>query len=164
MVNNKFYPILSLLSLCSFTGCQSQLTVNETAKIQARVIPAVISSDEKVFIESTRVAPNDITKRIYDSAVEKALYLQLSEQQVGNNYQIEQDAHINQINSLCIMGKFLLNPTYEKPSKTYMQAENYQNLFIWLKIKQPKWESLLKQTKIKFNNPCLDLDNVNRRG
>ena len=159
VINIKSFILLSCFFITSCT-CNSKFKSNiEGAKIQTRVIPAVINSDEKVFIEALKVEPNPITKRIYDGAVYKGLYLQLAEHEVGNNYELEQDAHVNEINSLCIMGKFLLSPQYEKADKPYMQEKNYQDFFKWLRVKQPKWEKELANTHVQFNNSCLNIKN-----
>ncbi|MFH4134941.1 hypothetical protein WAI79_21260, partial [Acinetobacter baumannii] len=56
--------------------------------------------------------------------------------------------------TLCLMSKFVNNPTYIKAVKHSIEQE--PDLNKWLKEQQPKWqEALKKEDKEIFDHPCL---------
>ncbi|MDQ9000956.1 hypothetical protein ABTC40_17870, partial [Acinetobacter baumannii] len=85
------------------------------------------------------------------------LYLQrlyATKPQASANFKLEKTIEPIKLNTLCLMSKFVNNPTYIKAVKHSIEQE--PDLNKWLKEKQPKWQEALKrEDKEIFDHPCL---------
>lgn len=148
--------ILFICFLLTISGCSNKITPKEELVLQVPLPPIMIGFDSVVYAKALQQQPSDLTNSVYDSSISKAMFFKKILNDSGKNDEFEKDIEITQINSLCIMGKFLLSDKYKKAVN--LKGEVYTEFYDWLSKKQRKWESLLSHQDIRiFDVPCTTL-------
>lgn len=143
-----------MLSFLFIIGCKSKLSPTEQIKLQTPLIPVMIDLESSIYAEALVQKPSILTKKIYDASISKGMLLQRMLSEAKDNDEFENTLEAREINSLCLMGKFLLSQEHKNSMK--MSGEAYDSFFIWLNEKQTKWQNLLGKENPKiFNTPCL---------
>ncbi|QBQ16505.1 hypothetical protein [Acinetobacter haemolyticus] len=137
----KKFILIGLLPFL-ISGCNAKPTPQQELTIQAKFLPTIVGIDAGVYALASQQKPTPLTIQLFDSALFKAGLLMKYENEVGNNFSIEDGTSIVKINSLCLMGKFLKSPDYQDTVK--MDKKYHADLYRWLDTKQKKWETLLK--------------------
>lgn len=148
----------NIIILCSLllSGCNPKISPKDQIELQIPLIPIIIGYDSMVYAKALQQQPSDLTKIIYDVSISKAMLLKKLLSDSGKNDTFENDIEITQINSLCIMGKFILSEKYRKSA--HLQGEVYQEFYEWLSAKQQKWEKLIiKEDPRIFDISCQNL-------
>ncbi|WEI19681.1 hypothetical protein PY247_07450 [Acinetobacter proteolyticus] len=154
MLAAKKIILICLLLLSS--GCSNKTPPKEQLALQIPLPPILIGFDSVVYAKALQQQPSDLTKSIYDSSISKAMFFKRLLNDSGENDDFEKDIEITQINSLCVMGKFLLSDKYKDALN--LKGDVYTEFYGWLSKKQQKWESLLsRQDKRIFDVPCSTL-------
>ena len=145
--------IVFICFLLFFSGCSNKTTPEEQLKIQTPLIPIMIGLDSAVYADALKQEPTNLSFKIYDSSVSKAMFLKKVLQDTNNNDKFENDVGVMEINSLCLMGKLLLSEKYKTTAN--LQGEVYKEFYEWLSKKQQKWEKIvLNEDPRVFDIPC----------
>ncbi|MFI8012093.1 hypothetical protein ACIF8R_18260 [Acinetobacter sp. ABJ_C4_1] len=149
----KKYLLICLLPIFT-TACSAKPTPQEELDIQATFLPTVFNLDAGTYALAQKEAPTALTKQLYDDALFKLGLLKRYDDQASENFKLEKTVEPIKLNTLCLMIKFVNNPTYIKAVKHSIEQE--PDLNKWLKEKQPEWqEALKKEDKEIFDHACL---------
>ncbi|MCH7314811.1 hypothetical protein [Acinetobacter sp. ANC 3882] len=149
----KKFILIGLLPFL-ISGCNAKTTPQQELSIQAKFLPTIVGIDAGVYAIALQQKPTPLTIQLFDSALLKAGLLMKYENEVGNNFSIEDGTNIVKINSLCLMGKFLNSPDYQ--STVNIDKKYHADLYRWLDMKQKKWENLLKNEGVgAFDYSCI---------
>ncbi|WP_119685062.1 hypothetical protein [Acinetobacter pittii] len=149
----KKYLLICLLPIFT-TACNAKPTPQEELDIQATFLPTVFNLDAGTYALAPKQAPTALTNQLYEDALFKLGLLKRYDDQASSNFKLEKTVEPIPLNTLCLMGKFVTNPTYVKAVKHSIEQE--PNLNKWLKEKQPKWQEILKKENNEvFDYPCL---------
>lgn len=150
--------IIFICFLLIFTGCSNKISPKEVIGLQVPLAPIMIGYDSVVYAKVLKQQPSDLTDSIYASSISKAMFFKRVLFDSGKNDQFENDIGVTQINSLCVMGKFILSDKYK--NKANLQGEVYKEFYEWLSKKQVKWQELLvNENPMIFDTPCLSIKN-----
>lgn len=142
----------SFLVLLFMTGCSSTPTTDtnlEAFKNANRGAIGIIQSDYKVYKLATQSELTPITEQLLYSTIEKVSVIKGYEKNIGENYSVDADLSISQINQICWMGNFL------QEYKQYIPANiDKSDTYLWLDSKQLKWKE--KLNKIYGNEKIQD--------
>lgn len=145
--------IVFICFLLIFTGCSSKISPKEEIGLQIPLAPIMIGYDSVVYAKALKQEPSDLTNSIYDSSISKAMFFKRALFDSGKDNQFENDIGVTQINSLCVMGKFILSDKYKNAAN--LQGEVYKEFYEWLSKKQQKWEKIvLNEDPRVFDLPC----------
>lgn len=145
--------IIFICFLLIFTGCRSNISPKEEIGLQIPLAPIMIGYDSVVYAKALKQEPSDLTNSIYDSSISKAMFFKRVLFDSGKDNQFENDIGVTQINSLCVMGKFILSDKYKNEAN--LQGEVYNEFYDWLGNKQKKWEKIvLNEDPRVFDLPC----------
>ena len=140
------------------TGCNSKSSVTEQLKLQSQLIPTMIDIEHPIYVEAIKQNPSELTRKIYDTSISKGMFLQRMLKDGKNNDQFESELSVREINSLCLMSKFLLSEKYKNAAN--LEGEAYKDFYEWLSKKQIKWEELVsKESPNIFDVHCMMLKN-----
>lgn len=146
--------IIVLTTIMFSTGCNSSPTPQQELNIQASFLPKMLQIDGNTFALANQTSPNDLTMEIFESTLLKATMLKKYEKEAKNNFSLEKDRNPVELNSMCLMTKFLMNKSYIKKAK--LNAEFYEDVYGWINKKNELWENLLKDTNTgTFEYPCV---------
>ena len=149
----KKYILICLLPIFT-TVCSAKPTPQEELDIQAIFLPIVFNLDAATYALAPKEAPTALTKQLYDDALFKLGLLKRYDDQVSAEFKLEKTIKPVALNTLCLMGKFVTNPSYVKAVKHSIEQE--PDLNKWLKEQQRKWqEALKKENKEIFDHSCL---------
>lgn len=149
----KKYLLICLLPIFT-TACSAKPSPQEELDLQARFLPTVYNIDTGTYALVSKEAPTALTKQMYEDALFKLGLLKRYDDQASAEFKLEKSVRPVDLNTLCLMGKFVTNPTYVKAVKHSIEQE--PDLNNWLKEKQPKWQEILKkENKEIFDHPCL---------
>ncbi|EPT8465333.1 hypothetical protein ACVS4H_000028 [Acinetobacter baumannii] len=149
----KKYLLICLLPIFT-TACNAKPTPQEELDIQATFLPTVFNLDAGTYALAPKQAPTTLTNQLYEDALFKLGLLKRYDDQASAESKLENSVRPVALNTLCLMGKFVTNPTYVKAVKHSIEQE--PNLNKWLKEKQPKWQEILKKENNEvFDYPCL---------
>lgn len=91
---------------------------------------------------------------MYEDALFKLGLLKRYDEQASVNFKLEKNVEPIKLNTLCLMSKFVNNPTYVKAVRHSIEQE--PDLNKWLKEQQPKWQEVLKKENNEiFDQSCL---------
>ncbi|AJB48196.1 TPA: hypothetical protein ACHKB2_002549 [Acinetobacter baumannii] len=148
----KKYLLTCLLPIFA-TACSAKPTPQEELDIQATFLPTVFNLDASTYALAPKEAPTALTKQLYDDALFKLGLLKRYDDQASVNFKLEKTVESIKLNTLCLMSKFVNNPTYIKAVKHSIEQE--PDLNKWLKENQPKWQKALsKENPAIFDYPC----------
>ncbi|HFX6175627.1 TPA: hypothetical protein ACNIH0_003798 [Acinetobacter baumannii] len=149
----KKFLLICLLPIFP-TTCSAKPSPQEELDLQARFLPTVYNIDAGTYALVSKEAPTALTKQLYDDALFKLGLLKRYDDQASAETKLEKSVRPVALNTLCLMSKFVNNPTYIKAVKHSIEQE--PDLNKWLKEQQPKWqEALKKEGKEIFDHPCL---------
>lgn len=152
------FTMKKLLLVCLLpiftTACNAKPSPQEELDLQARFLPTVYNIDAGTYALVSKEAPTALTKQMYEDALFKLGLLKRYDDQASADFKLEKSVRPVDLNTLCLMSKFVTNPTYVKAVKHSIEQE--PDLNNWLKEKQPKWqEALKKENKEIFDQSCL---------
>ncbi|HCW6208730.1 TPA: hypothetical protein OXS60_003325, partial [Acinetobacter baumannii] len=148
----KKYLLICLLPIF-ITACSAKPSPQEELDLQARFLPTVYNIDAGTYAFVSKEAPTPLTKQMYEDALFKLGLLKRYDDQASANFKLEKTIEPIKLNTLCLMSKFVNNPTYIKAVKHSIEQE--PDLNKWLKEKQPKWQKALsKEDPAIFDYPC----------
>lgn len=155
MLKNSSLLIFTILTTSLFsTGCNSSPSLQQEVDIQANFLPALIRMDGNTFALATQSSPTELTMELFESTLLKASMLRKYEIEAKNNFSLEKDRNPVELNSMCLMTKFLLNKSYIE--KANLNAEFYEDIYGWINTKNKLWSNLLKDTNAgTFEYPCI---------
>ncbi|WP_087088580.1 hypothetical protein [Acinetobacter pittii] len=149
----KKYLLICFLPILT-TACIAKPTIQEELDIQATFLPAVFNLDAGTYALAPKEVPTALTKQLYDDALFKLGLLKRYDDQASAEFKLEKSVRPVALNTLCLMSKFVNNPTYVKAVKHSIEQE--PDLNKWLKEKQLKWQDTLKKdNKEIFDQSCL---------
>ncbi|NUG24552.1 hypothetical protein [Acinetobacter lactucae] len=149
----KKYILICLLPIFT-TACSAKPNPQEELDLQARFLPTVYNIDAGTYALVSKEAPTALTKQMYEDAIFKLGLLKRYDDQASANFKLEKTVEPIELNTLCLIGKFVTNPTYIKSVKR--NIEQIPDLNKWLKEQQPKWQKALKkENKEIFDQSCL---------
>ncbi len=149
----KKFLLLCFLPIFT-TACTAKPSPQEELDLQARFLPTAYNIDAGTYALVSKEAPTALTKQMYEDAIFKLGLLKRYDDQASANFKLEKTVEPIPLNTLCLMGKFVTNPTYIKSVKR--NIEQIPDLNNWLKEQQPKWqESLKKENPEIFDYPCI---------
>ncbi|MBJ9723381.1 hypothetical protein I5515_16450 [Acinetobacter calcoaceticus] len=149
----KKYLLVCLLPIFT-TACNAKPSPQEELDLQTRFLPTVYNIDAGTYALVSKEAPTALTKQMYEDALFKLSLLKRYDDQASANFKLEKTVEPIDLNSLCLMGRFVTNPTYINSVKR--NIEQMPDLNKWLKEQQPKWqETLKKENQEIFDHPCL---------
>lgn len=145
--------IIFTITLIS-TGCNSSPTPQQELDIQASFLPTMLRMDGNTFALANQTTPNDLTMELFESTLLKASMLRKYEKEAKNNFSLEKDRNPIELNSMCLMTKFLMNKSYIE--KANLNSEFYEDIYSWINTKNKLWVTLLKDTNSgTFEYPCV---------
>ena len=145
---------IALTTILFSTGCNSSPTPQQELDIQAKFLPKMLQIDGNTFALANQTSPNDLTMEIFESTLLKATMLKKYEKEAKNNFNLEKDLNPIELNSMCLMTKFLMNKSYIEKAK--LNAEFYEDIYGWINTKNGLWKNLLKDTNAgTFEYPCV---------
>ncbi|MGQ0817513.1 hypothetical protein ACT4ZR_17870 [Acinetobacter baumannii] len=148
----KKYLLICLLPIFT-TACNAKPTPQEELNIQARFLPTVFNLDAGTYALASKQAPTGLTRQLYDDTLFKLGLLKRYDDQASAEFKLEKSVRPVALNTLCLMTKFVNNPTYVKAVKHSIEQE--PDLNKWLKEKQSKWQKALSQEDPAiFDYPC----------
>lgn len=148
----KKYLLICLLPIFT-TACSAKPTPQEELDIQATFLPTVFNLDAGTYALAPKQAPTALSKQLYDDALFKLGLLKRYDDQASAESKLEKSVRPVALNTLCLMSKFVNNPTYIKAVKHSIEQE--PDLNKWLKENQPKWQKALsKENPEIFDYPC----------
>lgn len=147
--------MVTILTTALFsTGCNSTPSPQQELDIQASFFPTILRMDGNTFALANQTAPNDLTMELFESTLLKAAMLRKYEKDAKNNFTLEKDRNSVELNSMCLMTKFLMNKSYIEKAK--LNTEFYEDIYGWINTKNKLWENLLKDTNAgTFEYPCI---------
>ncbi|HFG6968190.1 hypothetical protein Q5X75_00430 [Acinetobacter baumannii] len=149
----KKYLLICLLSIFT-TACSTKPSPQEELDLQARFLPTVYNIDAGTYAFVSEEAPTPLTKQMYEDALFKLGLLKRYDDQASANFKLEKTIEPIDLNTLCLMSKFVTNPTYIKSVKR--NIEQMPDLSKWVTEQLPKWQDTLKKkNKEIFDHPCL---------
>ena len=149
----KFISILIFSSILT-TGCKSSPSPQLELDVQANFFPSMLRIDGNLFALANQTPPNDLTIELFKSTLLKATLLRKYEVEAKNNFSLEKNRNPIELNSMCLMTKFLLNKSYIQ--KANLNPEFYEDIYGWITTKNSSWENLLKETKPgEFEYSCV---------
>ncbi|MCT9265067.1 hypothetical protein KTH52_12495 [Acinetobacter baumannii] len=149
----KKFLLVCLLPIFT-TACSAKPSPQEELDLQARFLPVAYNIDAGTYALVAKEVPTALTKQIYNDALFKLGLLKRYDDQASADFKLEKTIDPIDLNTLCLMGKFVTSPTYIKAVKH--NVEQMPDLNNWLKEKQPKWQETLKKEKPEiFDYPCL---------
>lgn len=146
--------LISILFLSVFiTACNAKPSPQEELNIQAGFLPTILGIDGGVYALAMKEPSTALTQELYKTAVLKLGLLKRYESQ-AKGVQIEKQINIVQINSLCLMGKFVESNNHQPDTK--MDKQYHASLIKWIEDKQKIWKPMLeKEGKNAFDYPCI---------
>ncbi|EHU2312608.1 hypothetical protein [Acinetobacter baumannii] len=136
------------------TACSAKPSPQEELDLQARFLPTAYNIDAGTYALVSKEEPTALTKQMYEDAIYKLGLLKRYDDQASANFKLEKTVEPIPLNTLCLMGKFVTNPTYIKSVKR--NIEKIPDLNNWLKEQQPKWQETLKKENPEiFDYPCI---------
>ncbi|KQE91781.1 hypothetical protein [Acinetobacter lactucae] len=136
------------------TACSAKPSPQEELDLQARFLPTAYNFDAGTYALVSKEEPTALTKQMYEDAIYKLGLLKRYDDQASANFKLEKTVEPIPLNTLCLMGKFVTNPTYIKSVKR--SIEQIPDLNNWLKEQQPKWQETLKKENPEiFDYPCI---------
>lgn len=154
MIDKK--KIISLFFILFIAGCSNKISVKEEIGLQVPLAPIMIGFDNAVFAKVLQQQPSDLTNSIYDATISKAMFFRIILRNSDKDNSFENDIEISQINSLCVMGTFLLSEKYK--NAVNLQGDVYLEFYEWLSKKQLKWKEMVsKESPRFFDVPCTTL-------
>ncbi|MGE8610562.1 MAG: hypothetical protein ACN6OA_18350 [Acinetobacter baumannii] len=143
-----------LTTIMFSTGCNSSPSPQQELNIQANFLPKMLQIDGNTFALANQTSPNDLTMEIFESTLLKATMLKKYEKEAKDNFSLEKDRNPVELNSMCLMTKFLMNKSYIEKAK--LNAEFYEDIYGWINKKNELWENILKDTNAgTFKYPCV---------
>lgn len=126
--------------LCLISGCTNlakhQVDI-KNANIGAR---SMIYLDYLVYKNAIKSDLTPITEALLQSTIQKVAVVKGFEKTSGDEYEIEDDMSIAEVNQMCWMGNFL-----QKYRKNLHQEIDYSDVYLWIDIKQSKWKAKLNK-------------------
>lgn len=155
MLKNSHLLIVTILTAALFsTGCNSSPSLQQEVDIQASFLPTMLRIDGNIFALANQTSPNNLTMELFESTLLKATMLRKYEKEAKNNFSLEKDRNPVELNSMCLMTKFLLNKSYIE--KANLNSEFYEDIYGWINTKNKLWSNLLKDTTAgTFEYPCI---------
>ncbi|MDC4633286.1 hypothetical protein OHV71_08775 [Acinetobacter baumannii] len=148
----KKYLLICLLPIFT-TACSAKPTPQEELDIQAMFLPTAYNIDAGTYALVSKEVPTALTKQMYEDAIFKLGLLKRYDDQASSDFKLEKTVEPIPLNTLCLMGKFVTNPTYVKAVKHSIEQE--PDLNKWLKENLPKWQKALsKENSEIFDYPC----------
>ena len=141
MIDKK--KVISLFFILFIAGCSNKISVKEEIGLQVPLAPILIGFDNAVYAKVLQQQPSDLTNSIYDATISKAMFFKMILRNSGKDNSFENDIEISQINSLCVMGKFLLSEKYK--NAVNLQGDVYLEFYEWLSKKQLKWKEMVSR-------------------
>ena len=141
MIDKK--KVISLFFILFIAGCSNKISVKEEIGLQVPLAPILIGFDNTVYAKVLQQQPSDLTNSIYDATISKAMFFKMILRNSGKDNSFENDIEISQINSLCVMGKFLLSEKYK--NAVNLQGDVYLEFYEWLSKKQLKWKEMVSR-------------------
>lgn len=136
------------------TACSVKTSPQEELDLQARFLPTAYNIDAGTYALVSKEAPTALTKQMYEDAIFKLGLLKRYDDQASANFKLEKTVEPIPLNTLCLMGKFVTNPTYIKSVKR--NIEQIPDLNNWIKEQQLKWQETLKRENPEiFDYPCI---------
>lgn len=149
----KKYLLICLLPIFT-TACSGKPTPQEELDIQAMFLPTVFNLDAGTYALAPKEEHTALTKHMYEDALFKLGLLKRYDEQASVNFKLEKNVEPIKLNTLCLMSKFVNNPTYVKAVRHSIEQE--PDLNKWLKEQQPKWQEVLKKENNEiFDQSCL---------
>lgn len=148
--------IISVILLSSIftTGCNSSPTPQQELDIQAGFLPTMLRMDGNTFALADKSTQNELTMELFKSTLLKASMLRKYEKEAKNDFSLEKNRNSVELNSMCLMTKFLLNKSYIEKAK--LNSEFYEDIYGWINTKNKLWSDLLKDTTADtFEYPCV---------
>lgn len=155
MLKNSHLLIVTILTAALFsTGCNLSPSLQQEVDIQASFLPTMLRIDGNIFALANQTSPNNLTMELFESTLLKATMLRKYEKEAKNNFSLEKDRNPVELNSMCLMTKFLLNKSYIE--KANLNSEFYEDIYGWINTKNKLWSNLLKDTTAgTFEYPCI---------
>lgn len=113
------------------TACSAKPSPQEELDLQARFLPTVYNIDAGTYALVSKEAPTALTKQMYEDALFKLGLLKRYDDQASADFKLEKSVRPVDLNTLCLMSKFVTNPTYVKAVKHSIEQE--PDLNNWLK-------------------------------
>lgn len=153
---NKPHLLMAIIFITTLisTGCNSSPTPQQELDIQASFLPTMLRMDGNTFALANQTTPNDLTMELFESTLLKAAMLRKYEKEAKNNFSLEKDRNPIELNSMCLMTKFLMNKSYIEKAK--LNADFNEDIYGWINTKNKLWVSLLTDTNAgTFEYPCV---------
>lgn len=148
----KNLSIILFLSIF-ITACNAKPSPQEELNIQASFLPTILGFDGSVYALALKEPSTPLTQELYRTAISKMGLLKRYESQ-AKGVSIDDPNNIVQINSLCLMSKFVQSPVHQPDTK--IDKQYHASLNQWIENKQKIWKSMLeKEGKDAFDYPCI---------
>ncbi|MGK9156438.1 hypothetical protein [Acinetobacter radioresistens] len=136
--NTKNYSLIFFL--CLISGCTNSANHQDDIKNANIGARSMIYLDYLVYKNAINSDLTPITQALLQSTIQKVAVIKGFEKTSGDDYKIEDEMSIAEINQLCWMGNFL-----QEYKKNLPKEIDYSDVYLWVDTKQSKWKAKLNK-------------------